>query len=168
MCALNKSLSEILYSTNFSIFDENKVTNVRKSLNLGRLPLNEIPYFDSYERVGKCLNSPSNNSCKKLMQVMEKNFYLNLEIKEFAKLCGRSLSAFKRDFNFYFRTSPGRWLLARRLQHAHLLLNITDKRPSEIAYECGFENISHFCRAFKEKFGYSPSNSRGHFAARLR
>jgi AraC-like DNA-binding protein len=31
---------------------------------------------------------------------------------------------------------------------------------SEVALDCGFEDLSHFSRAFKEKFGVSPANYR--------
>jgi len=93
-------------------------------------------------------------------KIMEENFMYNLQLDEFARLCRRSLSAFKRDFRHYFNTTPGRWLLDRRLQHAQILVNTTDKSVSEIAYESGFENASHFSRAFRQKFGISPVRQR--------
>jgi AraC-like DNA-binding protein len=31
---------------------------------------------------------------------------------------------------------------------------------SQVALDCGFEDLSHFSRAFKEKFGTSPANYR--------
>lgn len=30
----------------------------------------------------------------------------------------------------------------------------------EISHTCGFENLSHFCKKFKEKFGESPGTYR--------
>ncbi len=91
-----------------------------------------------------------------LQQIMEDNFCYNLSLEAFAKLCNRSLSAFKRDFQKTFDTSPGKWLLERRLQHAHHLLNHLNKTVSEAAFESGFENTSHFSRAFKLRYGKSP------------
>jgi AraC-like DNA-binding protein len=44
-----------------------------------------------------------------------------------------------------------------RLQRAKELLQATNKTISEIAYEVGFNDPSWFSRAFKEEFGFSPS-----------
>lgn len=92
-----------------------------------------------------------------IAQVMEKNFRYNLKLEEFAKLSARSLSAFKRDFQSKYHTSPGKWLLERRLNYAlHLRANL-GKTVSEAAFESGFENASHFSRAFRQRFGKSPA-----------
>jgi AraC-like DNA-binding protein len=91
-----------------------------------------------------------------LQQVMEDNFCFNLKMEEFARLCTRSLSAFKRDFQQVYQTSPGKWLLEKRLNHAlHLLTNL-GKTVSEAAFESGFESPSHFSRAFRQRFGAAP------------
>lgn len=92
-----------------------------------------------------------------LQRIMEDNFSYNLKLEEFAELCNRSLSAFKRDFKKHFNNTPGKWLLEKRLQHAHQLLQHSGKNVNEAAFESGFENTSHFSRSFKEKFGYSPA-----------
>ena len=44
-----------------------------------------------------------------------------------------------------------------RLQRAKELLQTTNKTISEIAYEVGFNDPSWFSKAFKEEFGFSPS-----------
>ncbi|MGD8307140.1 MAG: AraC family transcriptional regulator, partial [Ignavibacteria bacterium] len=95
-----------------------------------------------------------------IWQVMEKNYTYNLSLKEYARISNRSLAAFKRDFFEYYNTTPGKWLTGKRLKHASVLLNTTKQSISEIAFNSGFENISHFSRIFKEKFGLSPLQSR--------
>lgn len=45
-----------------------------------------------------------------------------------------------------------------RLQKAKELIQTTDKTISEIAYETGFNDPSWFSRAFKEEFGFPPSD----------
>ena len=45
-----------------------------------------------------------------------------------------------------------------RLQKAKELLQTTNKTISEIAYEVGFNDPSWFSRAFKEEFGFAPSD----------
>jgi AraC-like DNA-binding protein len=91
-----------------------------------------------------------------LWQVMEANYPFNLTISGFARIAQRSVGTFKREFQEYYRTTPGRWLTQKRLEYAKDLLEASKKNVSEIAYESGFENISHFSRIFKVKYGFSP------------
>jgi AraC family transcriptional regulator, exoenzyme S synthesis regulatory protein ExsA len=88
--------------------------------------------------------------------IMEANFSHNLPLEAFARMCHRSLSAFKREFHDGFGTSPGRWLLERRLEHAAMLLTATQMTVTDVVGECGFEAPAHFSRVFKERFGRSP------------
>ena len=89
---------------------------------------------------------------------MMQNFRFNVNLKRFAFLTGRSLAAFKRDFEKIFHLSPSRWLLRKRLEEAHYLISEKNKRPSDIYQELGFETISHFSYSFKQYFGVNPSS----------
>lgn len=91
-----------------------------------------------------------------LRKIMEDNFSYNLKLEEYAQLCKRSLSAFKRDFQKTYGMPPGKWLLERRLAHAKLLLMNADMAVSEVAYESGFENLSHFSRVFRDQYDMPP------------
>ncbi len=91
-----------------------------------------------------------------IWQVMEKNYTYNLTLLEYARISNRSLTAFKRDFADFYGTTPGKWLTERRLEHARDLLTRTEQSVSEVAFDSGFENVSHFSRIFKTKFGLSP------------
>jgi len=108
-----------------------------------------ISYFSSL------LQLPQSVSLKR---VMEDNFPFNLRLEEFAKLCSRSLSAFKRDFQKQFNTTPGKWLLEKRLNYAMSLLTHAGHTVSEAAFESGFESPSHFSRCFRQHFGVSPAS----------
>lgn len=95
-----------------------------------------------------------------LSQIMEANFCYNLGLEDFAKLSHRSLSTFKRDFQKYYKQPPGKWLLQKRLDYSAVLLKNPALNVSQVALDCGFEDLSHFSRAFKEKFGVSPAHYR--------
>ncbi len=97
---------------------------------------------------------------ERVRRVMEDNYRFNLELEEYARLAGRSLSAFKRDFKEVFDAAPGQWLRERRLNRAHTMLSSGNLQVSEVAFQCGFENLSHFSRAYKERFGKSPAEGR--------
>lgn len=99
-----------------------------------------------------------------IYEVMEANYMYDLKIADFANLAGRSLSTFKREFEQYYHTSPGKWLTERRLKRAKLFLETSNKTIGEIAFDSGFVNVSHFSRVFKDKLGYSPQQYRQQFA----
>jgi len=89
---------------------------------------------------------------------MNQNFVFNVPIGQFARLTGRSLASFKRDFQKIFGMAPQRWLLEKRLEQSHFLIVEKNKSPSDAYLEAGFENLSHFSFAFKKFFGYNPSS----------
>ena len=89
--------------------------------------------------------------------IMTKNFQYNLKMEDFARLCGRSISAFKRDFKNNFKTTPYKWLTTKRLEFAKTLLLTTELSITEICYESGFQNNSHFIQAFKNKYALPPN-----------
>ncbi|WP_258104546.1 AraC family transcriptional regulator [Marinoscillum sp. MHG1-6] len=93
-----------------------------------------------------------------LEHVMEKNFCFNLRIEDYAELSHRSLSSFKREFNQIYQQSPGKWLLQRRISHAANLIANSEGSVSQIAYQSGFEDLSHFSRAFKQVTGRNPTD----------
>jgi len=90
-------------------------------------------------------------------EFMIRNYKFNVGIERLAFLTGRSLSAFKRDFKQTFHETPNRWLMQRRLQEAHFLIEKKNKKPSEIYLTLGFETLSHFSFAFKKHFRITPS-----------
>ncbi len=96
-----------------------------------------------------------------IREIMDSNFSSNLSLEEFARLCCRSLSGFKREFRGLYHTSPGKWLKERRLEYSRYLLQHTMMSIEDVAFESGFVNRSHFIRVFRNKYGITPG--RFHF-----
>lgn len=97
-----------------------------------------------------------NTARPSLQSVMESNFNYPMNLEEYARLSGRSLSTFTRDFKEIYDTTPGKWLTEKRLNYGRYLLGNTDKSVTEVVLDCGFKNTSHFSRAFKEQFDKTP------------
>lgn len=95
-----------------------------------------------------------------LQDIMERNYLYHLSLEEYARLCHRSLSKFKRDFDITFGMPPGKWLLKKRLEYACSLLLTSVKPVTDIVYESGFSNVAHFDKVFKKCFGESPLQHR--------
>jgi AraC-like DNA-binding protein len=89
---------------------------------------------------------------------MNNNYKFNVSIERFAYLTGRSLSAFKRDFQKLFGDTPSHWLIQKRLHESYFLLETKGKKPSDIYLELGFEDLSHFSFSFKKLFGIAPTS----------
>jgi AraC-like DNA-binding protein len=94
---------------------------------------------------------------RNLKMYMEENFMFSLTLEEFAMQSGRSLTAFKKEFKEVFKlSSPKKWINAKRLERAHMLLSNTEMTVTDVCYETGFENISHFIKLFSERYGMTP------------
>lgn len=92
-----------------------------------------------------------------LEKFMNGHYKFNVSIERLAYMTGRSLSAFKRDFEKIFNDTPGRWLLQKRLQEAYFLIMKKKQKPSSFYLDLGFEDLSHFSFVFKKKFGMNAS-----------
>lgn len=111
-------------------------------------------YGQSFEIYLQSLTSKETSDLKK---IIEKNVYSNLKIEEIAFLCHMSLSTFKRNFIKEYHISPGKWLQDQRLTKAKELLEEGKIKSSEIYLDFGYNNLSNFSTAFKNKFGKSPN-----------
>ena len=92
-----------------------------------------------------------------IMEFMEKNYKNELSMEEMASFTGRSLSTFKRDFKKCCDLTPQKWLIQRRLKAAHELIRKGGRKVTEICYEVGFKNLSHFSKIYKEAYGMAPT-----------
>ncbi len=94
-------------------------------------------------------------------QTIENNIHRpNLSPSLVAGLLGISV----RQLHLLFEptgTSFARYVLARRLELARLLLSQAPKRPTaDIAFACGFDGLSTFYRSFRSAYGMSPADFR--------
>ena len=96
----------------------------------------------------------------KFKQAIENNLYNPLSLEQLAFVCNMSLSTFKREFKKTFDESPARYIKHRRLEKAASLLSCKDDSVTNIAYDCGFQDLSTFSAIFQDKYGLSPSRFR--------
>lgn len=158
---------------------------VHDDLRLSSFYQSIIPYFGSQEEIPESLlelkfkelilsiiHNPQNEELRNFFltlrnrsrspihEIMEANYAYNLRLEDYAKLSNRSVSSFKRDFQSLYKTTPGRWLMEKKLAHAKRLLARGDMSISDVAFESGFENKAHFSRLFKQRTGHTPMGYR--------
>ena len=63
---------------------------------------------------------------------------------------------FSRLFKKHVGQTPSRYLMNKRIHMAKSLLSGSDMNITELAEECGYDNLSHFHHQFKENTGLSP------------
>ncbi|SEU27589.1 AraC family transcriptional regulator [Paenibacillus sp. NFR01] len=76
------------------------------------------------------------------------------------ELSGRSAGHLNRVFKEVLQMTPTAYLNRLRLTHARNLLLTTNLGIIEVAYESGFDNLSHFYHLFKKQYGVSPGKTR--------
>lgn len=93
-------------------------------------------------------------------EVIQQNIFSNLSIDDLAKLTNTSTATFKRKFDELYHESPAKYILTKKLEKATQLLQIKSLPIADIAFECGFENITHFNKVFKNQFSKTPTEYR--------
>ena len=78
-------------------------------------------------------------------------------IERFTREVGFSHSQLTRKLEGLTGLTPSLFIRARRLWHAKILLDQKSGTVSQIAYDCGFNNLSYFSRSFRLQFGQLPS-----------
>ncbi len=99
------------------------------------------------------------NESSSFKKIVESKVHSSLKLGEIAFLCNMSLSTFKRHFIREYNVSPGKWLQNKRLQKARETLEEGDLKPSDIYLDFGYNNLSNFSIAYKNKFGINPTKA---------
>jgi transcriptional regulator GlxA family with amidase domain len=98
---------------------------------------------------------------KRAVLLMERAIGTPCSLESIAKDVGLSLRQFERLFTKEFGMTPKQFMTAMRLRYARWLLLNTPQSVTEIAFETGFADCSHFVRSFRRAFGLSPGMLRG-------
>lgn len=81
-------------------------------------------------------------------------------IEKFFELTGRTQEHVTRVFKRYYNITPTEYINSLRLTDAGNQLISSDKPIIQIAFDCGFNNISYFNRLFKNYYQISPKDFR--------
>jgi AraC-like DNA-binding protein len=98
---------------------------------------------------------------------VEARFHEEVTLAEVAKIVALSPTSFSRWFSAATGKPFIQFLTDVRLAHAYLALTETGKSVTEIAFDCGFNSVSHFIHRFHEVRKMSPREFRRRIAAGL-
>ncbi|KQS23839.1 AraC family transcriptional regulator [Dyadobacter sp. Leaf189] len=101
---------------------------------------------------------------EKVFAFMQDNYDKEINLPGISKLAGMSEVSFSR----FIKKRTGKTFIESlneiRLGHASRYLINTSNTISEIAYKCGFNNLSYFNRIFKSKNGCTPKEFRENYS----
>lgn len=99
-------------------------------------------------------------SLRKGIEYIHSNLSSPITLDDLCKIIGLSKYHLIRLFQKHMGTTPGQYLQDQRLHLASQLLRHSEKSVTSIAFEIGFNSLSSFERAFRKKFGVSPTKYR--------
>ena len=103
---------------------------------------------------------------EKVFAHMRDNYDKEINLESISKLAGMSEVSFSR----FIKKRTGKTFIESlneiRLGHASRSLINTTNTISEIAYKCGFNNLSYFNRIFKNKKGCTPKEFRDNYSGK--
>jgi len=97
---------------------------------------------------------------QRVVRHIQQHFHEPLDQKSMADLCGMTPIRFSRTFKEVYGLGFLEFVKGMRMEHAHDLLLNSQMPVSSIAYACGFKDPSYFTRAFRLRYGISPSEMR--------
>ena len=83
-----------------------------------------------------------------------------LNMDNLARICNMSRATFFRHFHEFYGCTPIQYRDNILIFHANHLLVYSDLRVTEISEQMGFPDQFCFCKFFRAKTGYSPSQFR--------
>lgn len=114
----------------------------------------QIPQTAEIQPILSGLFSPI--SCS-FQEMVESHLYTNITVQELAQLASLSESSVKRAFKKLYQYSPASYLRQQKLLLAKSLLLSSERNIRQVTQACGFKDMAHFSKLFKQTYGMSPS-----------
>ena len=94
------------------------------------------------------------------VRIMEMNVHRPFPVNAIAAQLNVTPSRLARHYASDLGTTPAAFWRELRLQQARHLLRDTSRSVTEIAYETGFSDAAHFCKAFRKHANATPQDYR--------
>lgn len=93
-------------------------------------------------------------------QIIAANLFSQISVEDLAQKTNLSVSSFKREFKKLYNDSPANYIKTKRLERAAELLLASGERITDIAFDCGFNDLAGFTKSFHDKYNVTPTNYR--------
>lgn len=116
----------------------------------------DFRYLSSQASV-ESFNQRENESMQRALQFIMQNFQKDIQVRDLLEVTNMSYASFYNYFRRNYKVPFKEYLLDIRVDYACKLLKDESLNISEIAYSCGFENLSNFNRQFRRIKSMTPS-----------
>ena len=113
--------------------------------------------------VAVAIDPKDNDRMNKVYHYIREHFKEHISLAEIADEVSMTEPAFARYFKKISRKTFTKFVNEYRVVHASKLLAETSMTITEVSFESGFNNFSHFNKLFKEFTGKNPSAYRNEF-----
>lgn len=97
---------------------------------------------------------------KKAIRYIQDNYHKNITVLDTAEYVGLSKYYFCHIFKEFTGVTMVKYINILRCENAKKMLQNGNYRVEEVAYLCGFDNLSYFSKTYKKYMGCSPSFSK--------
>lgn len=104
--------------------------------------------------VSRMLTECRNNPINKAIEIMRNNILDKITIGDIANNLNMPITKFSSKFKAVTGITPNNYLRKLKLLEAKEMLRY--KSVTEVSYDLGYENISHFIELFKKYYGLTP------------
>ncbi len=149
----NTDLKLLLYK----IFKETKINDSTTVLSIQGLLLQT---FTGMERTQQKASKNKPEWVHKIGEILQDNCTEKFSLNTLSKTLEIHPVHLSRDFSKYFHCGLGDYIRKLRIEKSLSLISNSKNSLTEISFECGFADQSHFIRCFKEITGNIPSEYR--------
>lgn len=126
-----------------------------------RIMIEEQPLPSRTLQPEEVLSERSTDSVvRKAMLLLEQQLHSPLPIEQLCGPLGIGRRQLERRFRRDVGLSPAGYRQSLRVERARWLLQNTDLEVTEVAFECGFQDSTHFARVIRQALGVSPREVR--------
>jgi AraC-like DNA-binding protein len=93
---------------------------------------------------------------KKVLSYIRTSFSEPISLSDMAAICNMTPKYFCTFFKKMTKKSPVEYLTSYRIEKACRMLQSSDLSVTDIAFSCGFGDLSYFIKTFKKHTGQSP------------
>lgn len=102
-------------------------------------------------------NGESGGPMASTLNFIQNNLTTRIDLDKLADQACMSRASFFKKFKESMGETPLQYIMRKRILYAMKLLSSSNMTVTEICYECGFQNLSHFVTAFRTHTGLTPT-----------